>query len=189
MLLTSNNCTFIHIGLLSYFRVMSVRKLNYMFLAMVFVFFAGCRARHAATSPSKGVIRKKMLVAAEIKSIQVAAMPRYGKDGEAWDAYAPLATDPDPFVRIMWNESVIYQSETKDNQPHGNPVFFEKSLPQKLVPFDQSLIIELFDEDGISANDNMGYVSFNPAEYHGKEEVLLSQGELLISLTMTWYYE
>lgn len=183
------NRTFIHMPVLSYFRVMSARNVSMLLMLAVLMLLPGCRTKQAATSAAKSVKRKKMLVAVEVKSIQLTTMPRYGRDGEAWDAYAPFATDPDPFVRILWNENELYLSEVKDNQPHGTVITFEQALPLKLVPFDQPLIIELFDDDGITSDDNVGYFTFTPADFRGKDVIVLSQGELSISLSMAWYYE
>jgi hypothetical protein len=95
---------------------MTGKNLTLLLLSLVLWLFCACKNTKTSGAASKGIIRKKMLVAAEIESIQILALPRYGKDGEAWDAYAPFATDPDPFLVILWNESPLYKSETLNNQ-------------------------------------------------------------------------
>jgi hypothetical protein len=168
---------------------MTGKNLTLLLLSLVLWLFCACKNTKTSGAASKGIIRKKMLVAAEIESIQILALPRYGKDGEAWDAYAPFATDPDPFLVILWNESPLYKSETLNNQKYGIAAVFSQNLPHKLSPFDQPLLLEVFDEDGLSSNDNIGFINFNPKEHHGQESILLSQNELMVELKMKWYYE
>jgi hypothetical protein len=163
-------------------------QLSFIVLLAVLI-FSGCKSRKETAAASKGFIRKKMLVGAEIQGIKITSLPRYSKDGEAWDAYAPFATEPDPYVVILWNESALYRSETLDNIAFGQMTEMVKNLPFRLSPFDQPLLLEVFDEDGISGDDNVGYVSFTPRDYHGQDILRLVQGDLSVELSMKWYYE
>ncbi len=172
-----------------YFRKMTGKYFIAASFTLVLFTLSGCKSKKGAESASKGIIRKKMLVAAEIEAIKILTLPRYAKDGEAWDAYAPFATDPDPFLVIRWNEAPIFQSETLDNLVYGTATELTRGLPHKLTPFDQTLLLEVFDEDRISGDDNIGYMNFKPSEFHGKPVILLTQGELQVELKMKWYYE
>jgi hypothetical protein len=160
-----------------------------LIVLLVVLIFSGCKSRKETTAASKGLIRKKMLTGAEIAAMKITSLPRYSKDGEAWDAYAPFATEPDPYVMILWNESTLYKSETLDNVAFGQTTEFAQNLPFRLTPFDQPLLLEVFDEDGISNDDNVGYITFVPKDHHGQDIVRLVQGELSVELSMKWYYE
>jgi hypothetical protein len=130
-----------------------------------------------------------MLTAVSVQSIRVVNFPKYGGNGEAWDAYAPFATDPDLFVKLLWNNSAIYTSEVRDNVAYGTIAEFSQGFPFSLVPFDQPLMLELFDSDGVSSDDNVGYFNFSPLDYQDQNSIVLSAGDLKIELQVQWFYE
>lgn len=73
----------------------------------------------------------------------------------------------------------------------GLPVDLKSGIPFQLKPFDQPLLLEVFDEDGVSAHDNMGYILFNPMDYKDWKTVVLKseKDQLMVTLTLEWQYE
>lgn len=139
-------------------------------------------------SQSRTLFGKRMLTGIEVSGIRLLAYPKYSGSGESWDPMAPFSTNPDLFLSILWNGNTIYKSEVHEDQEYGNVVSFTQGLPLQLKPFDQPLTIELFDEDGVTADDNMGYLVFTPNEYEGKEAIELQAGALKVELKMKWNY-
>lgn len=159
-----------------------------IFLILVCLSIFGCKSNRQTSLPKKEG-RKKILVGAVIEGISITSFPKYGKDGESWDAYAPFATDPDLFAVVEWNENQLYKSEVYNECSLGTHVNFTTGFPLIVKPFDQPLTLEVFDEDGISANDNVGYFTFKLTDFRGKETVELSSGELKVLLRMKWIYD
>jgi hypothetical protein len=161
-------------------------------IALIILVFAlfGCKSNKqtASAASDKPKRTRKLLTDVTLTSMELSAFPKYAHDGEKWDAYAPGATDPDVFVLIKWNENVLYQSEVRENSPYGTPVPFAQNLPIALKPFDQPLLIEVFDEDGVSSNDNMAYFTVNVKDFEGKETIELVKGELVLKLGAQWSY-
>lgn len=165
-------------------------KAKYLLIVFVML-FAACKQKEGlAEGEKKETVKKKILTGATITAIKIEQFPKYAKTGEKWDAYAPFATDPDLFVRIKWNDNVIYKSETREDCPHGTPVPFSVGIPVHVKPFDQPLLIEVFDEDGVSTNDNVGYFTIKLTDYKGKRQIKLEDAskELLLVLDMDWIY-
>lgn len=135
--------------------------------------------------------RHKILSGVQITGIKVDHFPRYSRDGEKWDAYAPFAEDPDVFMTLSFKESRLYRTETLNEALYGSTLEFKSGMPWNLKPFDQVLLIEAFDEDGISAHDNLGYITFNPMDYKDWKYVTMTsaQGELVISVSLEWSYK
>ena len=163
---------------------------RYFFLAALAI--AGCKAKQPGTAQHNGgIFKKKILKQVEVTGIRIDTFPRYGRDGESWDSWAPLSSDADLYAKILWRENVMYQSETKDECSWATPVKFMQGIPLVLKPFDQAVLLELFDEDGMSKDDNVGYIQFSPLDYEGKEEVQISNptSDLKVTLSMRWTYE
>ncbi len=121
--------------------------------------------------------------------MSISNFPKYGKDGEAWDAYAPFATNPDLFVTIDWNGNQLYKSEVHNECEIGTSVVLSKDFPLIIKPFDQPLTLEVFDEDGISSNDNVGYFAFMLMDYKGQKEITLKNETLSVMFTTEWVYQ
>ncbi|MFM9983906.1 MAG: hypothetical protein ACKVOK_01650 [Flavobacteriales bacterium] len=135
--------------------------------------------------------KNKTLVAVNLTSLRLDAFPRYDKSGEDWDAYAPFASDPDIYVKIAWNENEIYKSETVNECKFAQPVAFAKGIPVELKPLDQQIFLEVFDEDGVTSNDNLGYFLFNLKDYKDWKQVVLAtpDGQLKVSMDLEWIYK
>lgn len=165
-------------------------KANYLLIVFMLV-FAACKPKEGATATEKkDSLKKKILTGATITAVKIEQFPRYTKSGEMWDAYATFAADPDLFVRIKWNDNVIYKSETREDCPHGTPVPFSVGIPVHIKPFDQPLLIEVFDEDAVSSNDNMAYFTLKLTDYKCKKQIKLEDAtkELVLLLDMEWVY-
>lgn len=132
-----------------------------------------------------------MLTGVEVTSVRILSWPRYGKDGEPWDAWAPMAEDPDIYVSIGPESGPVYTSEVFHDHPHGRVIEARTQLPVRITTYTVPLRVEVFDEDGISADDNMGYFSFNLMDYRRKDSVVLESADRLmrVELGIRWVYE
>jgi hypothetical protein len=157
-----------------------------LLIVLVFGIF-GCKSKQNTAAPKKEG-RKKILVGAVIEGISISSFPKYGKDGEAWDAYAPFASDPDLFAVVDWNGNRLYKSEVYNECIVGTTVNFTSGFPLVVKPFDQPISLEIFDEDGISANDNVGYFAFTLFDFKGQTTIELISGDLKVQLKMNWIY-
>ncbi len=172
---------------------------HYIFIIMriIVLFFlliiVGCKSQKdsAGNTVNTKAIKKKTLVAVNMKALRIEAFPKYDKGGEDWDAYAPFATAPDLYVSIAWNNTMFYKSETHNECAYGSPVVLTTGLPAELKPFDQILLLEVFDEDGVSSNDNLGYFNLNLLEYKDWKTVILTSADktLSVSLELEWVYQ
>lgn len=159
-------------------------------MAFMLLLSACKKTEKIAESEKKDPAKKKILTGVTIKAVKIESFPKYAPSGEKWDAYAPFATDPDLFVRIKWNDNIIFKSETREDCPFGTPVPFSVGIPFQIKPFDQPLLIEVFDEDGISNNDNVGYFNIKLTDYKGKKQIKLqdAKGELVLLMDAEWVY-
>lgn len=163
---------------------------------MIIVFLLGaCRAKQSTSGGNNngggGLFTKKILVGVQVTSVELLNWPRFGRDNEKWDAYAMLNTEPDVYVRFTWNNEAIWQSEVKEDVSPGSPLNYVSSLPVQIKPFDQSILVEVFDEDGVSDDDNMGYFNVRFKDYEKQDHIELrnSTGELVVRLGVQWQYQ
>ena len=152
----------------------------------------GCKSQRdsAGNEVRRDAPRSKVLSGVKITALRIDKFPKYALDGEQWDAYAPFAMDPDIFLTVQYDHVQLYKSETLEEQKYGTAIELKSALPLQLKPFDKPLLIEVFDEDGVSSNDNMGYFLFNPMDYRDWKYVTLSatDRELSISFALEWEY-
>lgn len=175
---------------LKFFSTSSMR-ISLLFFLILSV-FSSCSSKKTVTSDleNKNIGRKKMVTSVVISSVTIESFPKYSPTGEKWDPLAPFSTDPDLFVLVKWNDKTIYKSETREDCTHGKQVPFSVGIPFEINPFDQTLTLEVFDEDSISKNDNVGYFSINLLDYKGQREIKLqdAKGELVLVLGVKWTY-
>ncbi|MFN0032452.1 MAG: C2 domain-containing protein [Flavobacteriales bacterium] len=147
--------------------------------------------KDAAGNKVAKAAKSKVLFAVYLKGLRVESFPKYDKAGEEWDAYAPFAAKPDIYTVVKWNETQIYKTETMQECEYGKPIVFSDGLPIELKPFDQSLLVEIFDEDGVSSNDNIGYFDLNLLQYKDWKTVVLSSQDksLNVALELEWVYQ
>jgi len=167
-------------------------------LSFLFVVISGCRKGQAVTrtevegrvvetSGKKG----KTLVAVEIVSIRINEVPRYAPSGERWDPWAPLSENPDVYVRLAQKERTIYRSEVKEDFAFTGVIDVVKELPFAVEAFTTNIRIEVFDEDGISGDDNIGYFEFNLMDHLRKDKISFAnaEGTLRLELGIRSVYE
>ena len=161
-------------------------------ILMLTLVVAGCKTQRdsAGNAVKRDAPRSKVLTGVKVTALRIDKFPKYALDGEQWDAYAPFATDPDIYLTIQYDHVPLYKSEVLQECPYGTPIDLKASLPLQLKPFDKAVLVELFDEDGVSSNDNMGYFLFNPMDYRDWKFVTLraSDRELSISMALEWEY-
>ena len=175
-------------------KISHMRQFTSIWICIIAIGFAlGCRSQRdsAGNQVKRDAPRSKVLSGVKITSLRIERFPKYSLNGEKWDAYAPFATDADVYVTIQYDHSPLYKSEVLEECAYGTAIDLKQGLPCTLKPFDKPLLIEVFDEDGLSANDNMGYFLFNPMDYRDWKFVTLqaSDRELAISLALEWEYQ
>ncbi|MFN9801926.1 MAG: C2 domain-containing protein, partial [Bacteroidota bacterium] len=133
---------------------------------------------------------RKVLRGVEITSVVITEMPRYGGNGEKWDAWAPGAQAPDVYIRFVQMENMVMTTETIQDYAFDKPISFTAGLPASIKAFTTDIRLEVFDEDGLSADDNVGYFTFNLMDYKKKDQILLANadGTLRLELGLRWIY-
>lgn len=177
-----------------YMKISHMRRFTAICICFIAISFAfGCRSQKdsAGNQVKRDAPRSKVLSGVKITSLRIDRFPKYSLNGEKWDAYAPFATDPDMYVSIQYDHSQLYKSEVLEECAYGTVINMKQRLPCALKPFDKPLLIEIFDEDGLSSNDNIGYFLFNPMDYRDWKFVTLqaSDRELAISFALDWEYQ
>lgn len=150
-----------------------------------------CKPTKEVPTQGGGWLSKKVLTEVRINNVELVQWPRYGRDNEKWDSFAPLAADPDVFITMSWNGQPVWKSEVKEDVSGNAALSFIYGLPLIVKPFDQPIRIEIMDEDGVSSDDNMGYFDVVFTEYQKENTVILQSktGDLALKLTMEWKYE
>lgn len=167
-------------------------KLRWLNGFLVIGIMAGCGTKNTSSTPAhKKSLSKKVLVGMNVQTIKVLKYPLYGRDGEKWDALAPFATDPDIYVQMSQLNNIIYKSEVREDVAMEGELEFTAHLPCQIRAYTNDVRLELFDEDGVSSDDNMGYIVFKPFEYEKKNTIKLSSEDqtMIIQLGVSWIYE
>lgn len=165
---------------------MNKRLLTMLFFGLMFI--VSCKTVH--TEPKKGIFKKQVLVGMTVQSIELLKFPLYGRDGEKWDPMAPFATDPDLYVQMSQLGNVIYKSEVREDCEEATSIKFLLNLPFEIRAYTNDVVFELFDEDGVSSDDNVGYFSFRPYDFEKKNTIELSSADqsMLVRLGVSWIY-
>lgn len=169
-----------------------MNKVWILFTAVMLT-MAGCKNKEG-TQKSSGAqerSKKKVLVGLAIQRVELTRFPPYAKDGSKWDAFAPFNAGPDVYVTMKQLGQPLWKSTVKEDCVAGMKLDFVDQLPFEIKAFTNEVLLEVFDEDGISSNDNMGYISFRPSDFKKENEVRLknSDGELEVLLKVEWIYE
>jgi hypothetical protein len=145
----------------------------------------------ANTAESKGIFKQRMLVGVEIISLELVKIPRYGKDGERWDSWAPLSAEPDVYIKMSQYKRPVYTSEVKEEYAADTKMSFQKGIPFTLSAYAEKVLVEVFDEDGLTEDDNIGYLTWYPLDNQNKETVLLTTEDknTVLQLGLRWVYE
>lgn len=165
--------------------------MKYHFWILILLLAACKNNKQVTESDNKRANKHKTLVGVNLTGLRIDAYPRYDKGGEDWDAYAPFATEPDIFIKISWNDNEMFKSETKNECKFAESVSFSQGIPVELKPLDQPLFLEVFDEDGVTSNDNLGYFLFNLKDYKDWKQISLTtpDGQLKVTLDLEWIYK
>jgi hypothetical protein len=160
---------------------------------LLFLMFSACHLQKdsAGNAVKRDAQRSQMLVGVKMTAVRVDRFPMYALDGEKWDAYAPFAEDPDIYISLSYDHLLLYKSEVLQDRAYGTAIDLKQGLPMQLKPFDKPLLVEVFDEDGMTSNDNMGYFLFNPMDYRDWKYVTLQANdrELAVSFALEWTYQ
>ncbi|MFN8699462.1 MAG: C2 domain-containing protein [Flavobacteriales bacterium] len=168
-------------------------------IACVLLFFAivlsssSCRKSKsgAESQASSGGLFRKTLVGVEVTYLRIAQLPRYAPNGEKWDSWALGSREPDVYVKMVQLDSLLFATEVIEDYAFNEPVQFTRGIPFTVRAFTTDIRIEVFDEDGITADDNIGYFTFNLMKYEKKQKVTLSRpdGTLTLEIGLRWMYE
>ena len=140
---------------------------------------------------SPGRLFRKTLVGVEITSLRIIELPRYSPNGEKWDSWALGSKEPDVYVKMVQLDSTLFATEVIEDYLFKEPILFTIGIPFTVKAFTTDIRLEVFDEDGISADDNIGYFTFNLMKYEKKEKVTLSRpdGTLTLEIGLRWMYQ
>jgi len=150
------------------------------------------KSKSAAEGGSQsGGRARRTLVGVEVTSLRIAELPRYAPNGEKWDSWAPGAAEPDVYVKMVQLENPLFATEVIEDYSFSEPVVFASGIPFTVKAFTTDIRVEVFDEDGITADDNIGYFTFNLMKYEKKEMVTLSRpdGTLTLEIGLRWMYQ
>ncbi len=165
------------------------RLLFCAFLILIFSITA-CKSSKPGGASGARVFKRQVLVGVNIQSIEVLKFPLYGRDGEKWDPMAPFATEPDLYIQMSQLGNMIFKSEVKEDVKGSTGIEFVSNLPFEIRAYTNEVVLELFDEDGISTDDNVGYISFRPYDYEKKNTIELTSSDqsMIVRLGVSWIY-
>jgi hypothetical protein len=163
--------------------------------AFFIIIFSSCKGTKETATGDNGKTPKKTFSGKILESVTIEKMainhvPMYGPDGEKWDSWAIGKEEPDLFAQLKFRDQELFRSETRSDIAYGVAVELEENLPVTLSSWNLEHVLYIFDEDGVSDNDNIGYFSFIPFDYEKKDEIVLSSsdGQLRVTLRVRWNY-
>lgn len=165
--------------------------MKFQLIAVVFIALAFVQCKSSKSGGSSGkVFKKQILMGVEIQSIELIKFPLYSRDGSKWDPMAPFATDPDLYVSMSQLGNSIYKSEVVEDCKGISSVAFKSGLPMEIRAYTNEVRLEVFDEDGISADDNVGYIIFRPIDFEKKTnfELRSADNAVIVKMGVRWIY-
>ena len=143
----------------------------------------------------------------KLTSIILTSFPLTKPNGDKWDYHVfsnSPTRRPDIYVKLSksGSSSHVYKSKTMMDAQfesfHDNFVFTSPaasnggSLPHD-IPMNQTYIIDVMDDDGLSADDWMGSVTIIPSGYYNNDNATfvfqtLTSGETTIKIEGRWVY-
>ena len=146
-------------------------------------------------------------VAMKIESIAVTNFPTTKTNGDKWDYHVfpnSPTRRPDIYVELKdaGSNDHVFRSNVEedaiietayDSYVFTQPASSEGGTFPYNVPMDESYLIDLMDDDGISADDWMGTVSVQPNIYYNNDNAVfftkyLTSGDLRITIKGRWVY-
>ncbi|MDZ4752526.1 MAG: hypothetical protein SGI87_12985 [Flavobacteriales bacterium] len=168
---------------------------GFVVLFIAILTLSSCKNKKEVSSgdngkPPKRLLSGKILESVTIEKVMINHTPMFGPDGERWDSWAIGQETPDLFVVLKFRDQVLYESETREDVAYGVAAELEKNLPVSLNSWNLEHVLYVYDEDGVSADDNVGFFSFIPLEFEKKDEILLSSSDaqLKVTLRVKWNY-
>ena len=195
------------------YKMKNFLKLSFALLFAV-ILFAGCSSEDNPISPTdpgnggeNGGPTIKIPKYMKITSIEVTRFPGTKSNGDKWDYHVfpnSPTRRPDLMVELSksGSNSYVYRSDTKEDAiletAYDSYVFTQPSssnsgsLPYN-IPINQTFIIDLMDDDGLTANDWMGSVSINASGYYKNDNAThvyktLTSSEITIKINGRWVY-
>jgi hypothetical protein len=165
-------------------------KLKLMAMAFIMLGFAQCKSSKSGGGSSGKVFKKQILMGVEIQTLELIKFPLYARDGSKWDAMAPFATEPDLYISMSQLGNPIYKSEVVEDCKGVASVAFKSGLPMEIRAYTNEVRLEIFDEDGISADDNVGYIIFRPIDFEKKTsfELRSADNTVIVKMGVRWIY-
>ncbi|MEY3398378.1 MAG: hypothetical protein RL220_972 [Bacteroidota bacterium] len=165
-----------------------------LLMSVSLVLFTGCKsdkqvAQGEGASGKGGMFQKKMLESVTITSITINYVSMYGADGEKWDSWAPGSENPDIYALLKFRDQEMLRTNTVEDLAFGVTSSFD-FVPVTLGAWNSEHVLYVYDEDGVSDDDNVGYFSFIPSDYEKKDEIVLGsrEGSVQITMKLTWNY-
>jgi len=166
--------------------------MKFQLIAMAFIVlaFTQCKSSKSGGSSNGKVFKKQILMGVEIQSVELIKFPLYARDGSKWDAMAPFATEPDLYISMSQLGNPIYKSEVVEDCKGVASVAFKSGLPMEIRAYTNEVRLEVFDEDGISADDNVGYIIFRPIDFEKKTsfELRSADNTVIVKMGVRWIY-
>ncbi len=165
-------------------------KLNVVFYMILGLSLIQCKSSKSGSGGGGKVFKKQILLGVEVQSLELIKFPLYSKDGSKWDSMAPFATEPDLYVTMSQLGNPIYKSEVIEDSKGVATVGFKSGLPLEIRAYTNEVRLEVFDEDGVSADDNVGYIIFRPIDFEKKTsfELRSADNTVIVKLGVRWIY-
>lgn len=165
-------------------------KFNIALIAILGLLLVQCKSSKSGSGSGGKVFKKQILLGVEVQTIELIKFPLYGKDGSKWDSMAPFATEPDVYITMSQLGNPIYKSEVIEDCKGVASVAFKSGLPLEIRAYTNEVRLELFDEDGVSADDNIGYIIFRPIDFEKKTsfELRSADNSTIVKLGVRWIY-
>jgi hypothetical protein len=126
--------------------------------------------------------------AMKILSIEVLRYPPTDGSGNGWD----VSSGPDIFASIIRGTGVSStdRATTTRQNVSGLPFILPLTTPYTISDFNFLYTIALYDEDDLSMDDFVGYVSFFTSEFseEAPSSFTISEGQTEYRLTVEWVY-
>ncbi|MFM7730783.1 MAG: hypothetical protein ACKO6L_07080, partial [Flavobacteriales bacterium] len=121
----------------------------------------------------------------QLKQIKVEKVPDELPNGQYWD---PLGGNADIYMLIQQDKKFLYRSEVYENSSFKNTYIFKNNLPMFLTLTEQSIRVDSFDADELSADEWMGGFDLELKKIKGKDayEWVSESNGIRIALELDW---
>lgn len=121
----------------------------------------------------------------QLTQVNVEKVPDEIPNGQHWD---PLGGKADIYMLIQQDKKSLYRSEVYENVSSKNTYIFKNNLPLFLTLTEQTIRVDLFDADELSADEWMGGFDLEWKKIKGKEtfEWVSESNGIRIALGLDW---